>query len=88
MPGWSGRSRRGYRQFHAEPEPSRIVGVVLALSTGGFEGTASGYVPDLATFRSTLGDAQRPTPILEDARHFIDRVRTSIGPYAKLESAA
>jgi hypothetical protein len=52
--------------------------------TLGFEGTASGYVPDLATFHSALGDAARLAPILDDERRFIDHSRTSVGVYAKV----
>jgi hypothetical protein len=79
-----GRSGRGYRQFHADPDASRIIGQAIGLSTRGFEGTATGYVPDLATFRTALGDAQRLAPILEDERRFIDHTRTAIGLYEEL----
>jgi EthD domain-containing protein len=74
---------RGYRQFHADAEASRRAAARLGLTTRGFEGTASGYVRDVQTFRAALGDAARLAPILEDERNFIDHARSSIGLYAR-----
>ena len=81
------RSGRRYRQFHADPEASRIVGEAIGLSTHGFEGTASGYMPDLPTFRAAMSNSERLAPILADERRFMDHARTSIGLSQRLPGA-